>query len=469
MNMKRNVYKLGIMLMGLLLLLVVYLSYLQIGYGGRAQALVTNPYNRRVQEMEMLVQRGTIYDANGSVLAATEFDGKENRRVYPSGAGAAHLLGYLSERYGRAGLESAYDPYLLGMEGSDKLRNFFNRIGGQEQKGGDLMLTVDASLQELAGQLLGGRRGAVVLLNPRTGALLTVASSPSYDPNYLDENWPRLVQAEDSPLLNRALQGAYPPGSTFKIITAAGILAAKPETAKQNFNCQGYITVEGYKLTDLSVHGQVYLSRALSVSCNTTFAQLGLNLGADGFYRTFKAFGLDQDPKLGLAVRPGTLAAPEDMIQTELASSAIGQGEVLISPLHMALAAAAVANQGVIMRPYLVESVKDSTGAAVQSAAPRQWLTATTPDVAAEIKSGMVEAVRSGTATAAAVSGTQVAGKTGSAQNPHGQTHAWFVGFAPAEQPRLAIAVVLENGGAGASVAAPLAGKLLAAALAQGY
>jgi len=464
--MKQNILKLGFLLLGLLLVLVAYLSYLQVV---KDPALAANPYNRRMQEMEAQVRRGNIYDARGIILAKTEFDGKQGRRVYPQGSDAAHIIGYVSGRYGRAGLESTYDPYLLGMEGADSLRNFFNKLLGKEQKGGDLILTIDSTLQGLAEQLLGGRRGAVVLVDTRTGALRVVASSPGYDPNHLEENWPRLVQAADSPLLNRAAQGAYPPGSTFKVITAAGALAAKPGLASSTFNCPGYLMVGGYKLTDVAAHGEVDLKKALAVSCNTTFAQLGLGLGADSFYRTFKAFGLDQDPGLGITVRPGTLAAPGDMIQTELAGSAIGQGEVLVSPLHMALVAAAIANQGVIMQPYLVDSVKDSTGETVQSAVRRTWLTATTPDISGTIKEGMIGAVRYGTATAAAVSGIQVAGKTGSAQNPHGQTHAWFIGFAPADQPRLAIAVVLENAGSGGSVAAPVAGRILATALAKGY
>lgn len=460
--MRQNILRLGYLLLGLLFVLIVYLCYLQ---GVKDPALAANPYNRRLHEIEAQVARGNIYDARGVVLARTEFDGKQGRRRYPLGGVAAHIIGYVSERYGRTGLESFYDPYLLGREGTDSFRNYFNRLQGKEQKGGDLILTVDASLQGYAEQLLGGRRGAVVLVETRTGALRVVASSPGYNANQLEQDWSRLVQAPDSPLLNRALQGAYPPGSTYKIITAAGALAAEPGLANGTFHCPGYLMVSGFKLDDSDVHGEVDLRQALAVSCNTTFARLGLELGADGFYRTFQAFGLDQDPKPGIAVRPGTLAAPDDMIQTELASSAIGQGEMLVSPLHMALAAAAIANQGVIMHPYLVEAIKDSTGATVQSASRRIWLTAATPDIAGVIKEGMIDAVRYGTAKAAAVPGTQIAGKTGSAQNPHGRTHAWFIGFAPANQPRLAVAVVLENAGSGGSVAAPVAGKILGEAL----
>lgn len=464
--MKHNILKLGYLLLGLLLVLIVYLSYLQVIKGS---TLAAHPYNRRLQELEDQVRRGNIYDAGGIALARTEFkDGKSNR-VYPGGKDTPHLIGYISSKYGRAGLESTYDRYLLGMEGADQVRNFVNKLLGREQAGGALTLSIDFTLQRQAMDLLGSRRGAVVLLDTRTGALRVMASSPGYDPNRLEEIWPRLVQMEDSPLLNRAVQGAYPPGSAFKVVTAAGALATSPGYAAGTFNCPGFLMVDGYKLTDLSAHGEVDLKKALAVSCNTTFAQLGLKLGSDGFYRTFKTFGLDQDPAAGVPVRPGTLATPGKMSSTELASSAIGQGELLVSPLHMALVAAAIANQGVIMRPYLVDSVRDSAGETVQQAVYRPWLTATSTDISEMIKAGMIDAVRYGTARAAAFSGVQVAGKTGSAQNPHGRTHAWFIGFAPAEQARLAVAVVLENAGSGGAVAAPIAGQLLAAAMAKGY
>lgn len=464
--MKQNIKKLGILIIGMLTVLVLYLSYLNVV---RGSAIAANPFNRRFQEYEAQVRRGTIYDINGAVLAKTNLTGDENKRVYPKGHETAHLLGYISERYGRSGLESVCDRYLLGMEGADRIRNYTNKLLGREQLGGDVTLTIDSYLQGVAMDLLGGRRGAVVLLDPRTGAVRVLASNPSYDPNKLDELWPQLVGDEDSPLLNRAAQGAYPPGSTFKIVTAAGVLAAKPEAARKTYNCPGFIEVNGYRLNDTSVHGEVNFIKAIALSCNTTFARLGLDQGAQNFARGFRAFGIDKDPGIGIPVRPGTMAAADAMIPTELASSAIGQGEVLVSPLHMALVAAAIANKGEIMSPYLIETVKDSMGEVLQQGSARHWLSATTPEISGTIKDGMVDAVKYGTATAAGVAGVQVAGKTGSAQNPHGQTHAWFIGFAPADQPRLAVAVLVENAGSGGAVAAPAAGRLLSAAFNKGY
>lgn len=464
--MKRNIYKLGILMLGLFSILAVYLSYLQVI---RGPALAASPYNHRFQEYEAQVLRGTIYDAGGVALARTEFADGRGRRVYPRGHETAHLIGYISELYGRAGLESVYDNYLLGREGADRIRNYVNKIFDRQQTGGDMVLTLDANLQELAVDLLGGRRGAAVLLDPRSGAVRVMASSPGFDPNRLDNIWNSLVEDEASPLINRATQGAYPPGSTFKVLTAAGALAEEPGLTARMFDCPGFIEVNGYKLEDSGVHGEVDIKEALAVSCNTTFAQLGLDLGPEGFERAVKSFGLTQDPGLGLPARPGTMAPVDKLHPSELASSAIGQGEVLVSPLQMALVAAAVANKGVMMRPYLVDIVKDSMGEVIQQTSGRKWLTATSPQIAEVIKEGMVGAVRHGTATAAAVAGMQVAGKTGSAQNPHGASHAWFIGFAPADQPTLAVAVVLENAGSGGAVAAPIAGRLIAAAAARGY
>jgi peptidoglycan glycosyltransferase len=355
------------------------------------------------------------------------------------------------------------------MEGIDQVRNLVSRLLGREQAGGHLVLTVDAALQKTAADLLGDRRGAVVMLDTRTGAVRVMVSSPGFDPNFVDEAWSRLEKDPDLPLINRATQGAYPPGSIIKVVVAAGALSANPGLEQEVFNCQGFLVIDGYRLTDTAVHGNLDIKKALAVSCNTVFARLGLSLKPDGLHRAVNAFGLKKDPGLGIPVRPGTMVAPKAMTPVELAASAIGQGEMLVSPLHMALVAAGIANQGTIMHPFVVESFKNAQGQTVRQAVYRPWLTAATPDIAGVLKESMVDAVVYGTAQAAGLPEMQVAGKTGSAQNPHGQTHAWFIGFAPAEKPRLAVAVILENAGAGGSVAAPIAGKLFSAAAKRGY
>lgn len=235
--MKHNILKLGYLLLGLLIIQIFYLSYMQLFKG---PVLAANPYNRRFQEYESQVKRGTIYDAKGVALARSDFSQNKSKRVYPAGQNTAQIIGYINERYGRAGLESAYDRNLLGMEGADRFRNLLNRLLGKEQLGGNVYLTLDSNLQKMAMNMLGGRRGAVVLLDPRSGAVLVMASSPSYDPNQLEDIWPQLLKDPQAPLINRATQGAYPPGSTFKIVTAAAALATNSSLAGKDFDCPGY-------------------------------------------------------------------------------------------------------------------------------------------------------------------------------------------------------------------------------------
>ncbi len=464
--MRSNIFRLGVFLLGLLLIFTVYLSYLAIYRGPEFAA---HPYNRRWQVQEEKIWRGKIVDAGGTVLAFDQRTSSGKRRVYSLGEATAHILGYCSARYGRAGLEALLDRHLLGMEGADSFRNLIRGILGEEKASGDAVLTIDAKLQQEAMELLAGRRGAAVVLDPRTGAIRAMVSSPSFDPNRLDQIWEGIAYDESSPLLNRATCGAYPPGSAFKVVTAAAALTKDPDLAQRTVDCPGYIEVEGFRLGDLAAHGRVDMIKALAVSCNAYFAGLGLEMGASAFYRAVKNFGLEEDPGIELPVRPATFAPRDKMRGAELAASAIGQGEVLVSPLHMALVAAAIANNGVLMRPYLVEELLDSSGQTVQRAEPRAWKTALSPAAAAVIKEGMVEAVAKGTAGAAGLAGVQVAGKTGSAQNPLGKTHAWFIGFAPVDKPRVVVAVILENAGSGGEVAAPVAGKLFNLAFARGY
>lgn len=460
--MRENILKLGYFLLALFTLLVVYLSYLQLY---RGPALAANPYNRRFYELEKNTVRGNIYDSRGVVLARTDFSTGQGRRIYPRGAETAGVIGYISEKYGRTGIESLYDMDLLGLAGADQLRNLLNRTLDRRQVGGDVTLTLDADLQGKAVELLGGRRGAIVLLDVRTGAVRVLATSPSFDPNRLDATWEKLSRDQSAPLLNRATDGMYPPGSTFKLVTAAGALADRPEAASQKFNCPGYLIVDGFKLNDLAAHGEVDILRAIALSCNTTFGRLGLELGPENFMRTVRSFGLDQSPPLELPARAGRFAPADRLKDAELASSAIGQGEMLVSPLQMATVAAAIANKGIMMRPYLVEELKDSAGHTLKKSATAPWRTAASPGVAEVIGRGMVDSVRYGTATGAQVPGLAVAGKTGSAENPGKVTHAWFVGYAPAEAPSFAVAVIVENAGYGGTVAAPMAAKLLAVAL----
>ncbi|MCL0081315.1 penicillin-binding transpeptidase domain-containing protein [Peptococcaceae bacterium] len=460
--MKKNIYKLGLFLLGLLLLLIVYLSYIQLYQG---EQLANHPKNVRWLERIDDVQRGSIYDRNGQVLAQTKWLDNRAVRKYPFGSETGHLLGYVSNKYGHAGLEAAYSRQLLGLTIEGKFLNLVREAAGKKPVGADLILTLDIKLQRLAAKLLAdaGGMGAIVLIDPRTGAILAAVSAPAFDPNQLEAQWAQLINNPDAPFLNRAFQGAYPPGSVMKLVTAAGALAAGQDRT-EIFNCPGYLMLNGFKLL-CHVHDQVDLTGAIASSCNTVFGQLGLNLGAASFIRTAEQFAFKQDFALLPEVRPSTISADGDLSKQELASAAIGQGELLVSPLHMAVVTAAIANNGQMKQPYLVQEIRSVLEKSLFQHQPNVMQQATDSAIAQFIGQAMVSAVQQGTAKAAAIDGITVAGKTGTAQNPHGAPHAWFVGFAPAGEPRVAVAVIVENAGSGATVAAPVAQQLTLEAL----
>ncbi|WP_073234426.1 peptidoglycan D,D-transpeptidase FtsI family protein [Desulforamulus putei] len=471
--MKHNIKKLGYFLLCIFVLLILYLSYLVLQQG---EELATHPQNRRMAAREAGIIRGTIFDRKGVVLAETKWLGERGKRVYLTEnhvSPFAHVVGYVSEKYGSAGLEASFSKELLGLTDADALENLLDKIFNRTPRGHDLVLTLDASLQRTAWQALNGRRGAVVALDPKTGAVLAMVSSPAFDSNAIDQAgvWSRLNRDEENaPLLNRSTQGAYPPGSAFKIVTGSGILARQTARPADTIQCPGYVVVDGNRIADNRAHGKVDFIKALALSCNTYFAREGLKLGWDGLVHTFNQFGLNQSPALGIPVRPGTLAVKERRNRSQLAESSFGQGDTLISPLHMALACSAIANNGVIMKPFLVKEVCKPDGKAVRVTESSIWLTATSPEVAALVKEGMIAAVNWGTASPAAIRGVDVAGKTGTAETktdrqPNSLPHAWFVGFAPANDPKVVVAVVVEKSGSGSRVAAPIAREVMAAAL----
>lgn len=471
--MKQNIKKLGYFLLCTFVLLILYLTYLVVQQG---EDLATHPQNRRIAAREAGIIRGTIFDRQGVVLAETKWLGERSKRVYLTEnqvSPFAHVIGYVSERYGAAGLEAAYSRELLGLTDADALENLLDKLLNRTPRGNDLVLTLDANLQRTAFQALNGRPGAVVALDPKTGAVLAMVSSPAFNSNAIDQAgvWNRLNRDdENAPLLNRATQGAYPPGSAIKIVTGSGLLARQKARPGDAIQCPGYVIVDGNRIADNQAHGKVDFIKALALSCNTYFAQGGVEMGWQGFIDTFHQFGLNQSPDLGIPVRPGTLAAKERRNLSQLAESSFGQGDTLISPLHMALACSAIANNGVIMKPYLVKEVRKPGGKEIRVTESSTWLTATGPEVAALVKEGMINAVNWGTATTAAIRGVKVAGKTGTAETktdrqPNSLPHAWFVGFAPAHDPKVVVAVIVEKSGPGSRVAAPVARDVMAAYL----
>ncbi len=462
--MAPRVANLGRLLAGLLVVLVVYLAGVQVIWGPQLADQAGNP---RLALAAERVRWGRILDRRLGVLADSQELGGRQVRRYPFGDLFAHVLGYRSPRYGLAGVEARYDPALLGLPARDPWEALQQAFGGPP-RGNDLVLTVDTAVQQAAARALAGRRGAIVVLDPRTGAVLGLVSRPSFDPAAVDARWDAIARDPSSPLLDRATQGQYPPGSSFKPIVLAAALASGRATSDTVLDCPAETTVAGAVIGnfDHERYGRLTLRQAFAVSCNTAFVQLGGMLGADAIVRMARAFGLGRPPQFDLPTAAGFVPAARSLGPRGTAQISFGQGSLLVTPLQMALVAATIANHGVMMRPFLLSQVRGPDGRILSAYAQRGSREVLPAALAAQIAQDMVDVVRSGTGTAAQIPGVPVAGKTGTAQNPHGPTHAWFIAFAPADRPSVAAAVLMENAGAGGAIAAPAARQVIAAALA---
>jgi penicillin-binding protein A len=461
---ERQVNRLFLFFALLFLALIAQLTYVQV-YA--APKLRVNAANTRALDAEMRVQRGLIVSADGVVLAENHQDGPYYLRDYPHPELASPWLGYADLRYGRAGVERVYNAELTGETGVLAVRNLLDKITGRPQRGADLHVTIDTRVQKAAVAGLGGQVGAVVALDPRTGKVLALASSPRYDPNKVAADWKTLTQDPGRPLVDRGVQGLYPPGSIFKAIVAAAALQEGTVTPETTFTDVGNWLAGGYRVNNYggTAYGEHTFTQAFAESINTTFAKVGVKLGADTLARYAGAFGFNARPPWALGGAKSFFPLPGAMDTAHVAQASIGQGKVLSTPLEMALVAAGIANGGVLMQPTLVEEWRDYRQTVVERPQPKVWLTPITPQTAATERTLMIEVVQTGTGTKAALPNVQVAGKTGTAEVEGGEPHAWFIGFAPADNPVVAVAVLVEHGGTGGSVAAPIARAVIAAAV----
>lgn len=459
-----QIRKVAYTILGLLTLLFLYFAYIQII---RHEFWLTHSLNRRNLIAANEIQRGKILDRNGETLAKSLANQNGNyKREYPFGSILAPLIGYDNAKLGRSGIESLYNAELAGQVNPERRLGPIARLLGSKT-GNDLRLTIDAELQRRAYQELGARRGAVVVLDIKTGAILASVSKPSFDPNAIEKEWNTISTASDSPLLNRTVQGLYPPGSTIKVIIADASLQQSSANAKKQFDCQGELKIPpDYVLheSNNTAHGKIDLKQALTVSCNVTFGSLALNLGRSKVSAAYERFGFSQ-PAEDLQELPSRIPNFSQLGNGDLAQMGIGQSSLLTTPLKMATVAAAFANKGVIMKPYMIDKIMTPAGEVLYSSTPREWLRATTPELAAQVADMMAAVVKSGTGRRANAYSVSVAGKTGTAENPHGEPHAWFIGFAPVDKPQVAIAVILENSGSGGGTAAPIAGHILSLAV----
>ena len=427
--------------------------------------LTANQYNPR--HTAIAVGRGSILASDGTPLAIT----RGAKRAYPQGALVAHAVGYASSRYGTSGLEDAYDRVLAAhTDAVDPLSQLAQILAGTRgaPRGADVVTTLDLTVQHvLVAGLSRHARAAGIVLDPRTGAVLALASVPSYDPNTLDRRWPALIKDPASPLLDRSTGGLYPPGSTFKIVTAADALDAGVVTPQSTFSDAGGFTVGNFTVhnDEEEVTGTQDLAGAFALSSNVDFAQIALKVGVDTWYEYAQKWGFGQPEDFDIPVTRDRLPAKKDVYAGILAQLGFGQASLLVTPMRMALIDATIAHDGSTPRPYLVRRIAGSeTGIATRPETLAQPISA---DTAHQVRDLMVGVVKRGTGTAARLPNVTVAGKTGTATNPHGRSHAWFVAFAPAEAPRVAVAVVVENVGYGGTYAAPIAREVLRVALAR--
>lgn len=456
--MEKNIRNVLIAVVLLFSSLIGYLLYFEFF---TRDALLTSDYNRRLWEEENKVLRGSIIDRNGAAIAETVAEGDKKNRVYYGGASIGPLVGYNSRQYGRAGIEAVYNKELLGLETKNPFILFRQNILGIKDRGYDVILTLDNGLQKAAYDALDGRKGAAVALNPKTGEILALVSSPGFDPNTIEKDWEKIKSDESSPLLNRALQGLYPPGSVFKIIPLSASLENIDGLDDMIFHCSGSTNVDGLKIKDYNgtAHGDIDINRAVEVSCNSTFIDLGLRIGAGEMGKYANGFGFNKNLDFDLPLKMSIFPNPTS--KRELALSSIGQADILATPLQMAMVTSAVANNGTIMRPYIVKGIADSEGRISYSREDEAYLSPITATTAERIKEMMINVVKNGTGTAASISGIKVAGKTGTAEVEGKDSHAWFIGFAPADDPQIVVAVIVENGGSGGQKAAPIARRIM--------
>ncbi|SDD18428.1 peptidoglycan D,D-transpeptidase FtsI family protein [Auraticoccus monumenti] len=438
-------------------------------------SLNANPLNRRVRDAEFSQDRGAILVGTTPIAETRASDGDfRYQRVYPDPELYAHVTGWYSYDRARSGLEESYNTELAGTDDSLFVRRLVDLVTGRTPEGASITTTIDPDAQRAAAEALGDTKGAVVALDPQTGAVLAMVSHPSYDPNRIadaedvqaaNEAYTELAEDEDNPLANRAAREVYPPGSTFKLVTAAAALESgmAPDAeldSPELLRLPGTTTDLG---NDTDCGGETTtLDRALQVSCNTAFANLGVDLGADALRQQAEAFGFGTRHLADLnGVASRFPEAPDD---AQTALSAIGQFDVAASPLQMAMVAAAVANDGVVMEPYLVDQVRAPNLSVLRQTRPQELGRAMSAENAAELQQMMVNVVQDGTGTNARLDGIEVGGKTGTAQSDLSRNpFAWFVSAAPMDDPQVAVAVFVEdadiarNDIAGGRLAAPIA------------
>lgn len=427
--------------------------------------IINNSYNARIDNLTNTVIRGDIEASDGSILAITKTDSSGNEtRMYPYGKVFSHVVGLST--HGKSGIEKMCNFYLL-KSNAGIIEQVYNDISDEKAVGANIVTTLDVTLQKTAYEALGSNKGAVVVMEPSTGKILAMVSKPDYDPNFASSMWDEWISYanDDSVLLNRATQGLYPPGSTFKILTAIEFVRENPNYNNFTYSCSGSTTTAGASTIhcfNQTAHGSEDLSHAFANSCNSAFATIGQSLKVKNFRTFCESFMFNNKLPLGIEYSLSRFNLDETSGTSEIMETSIGQGETQISPIHNLMIAATIANNGVMMQPYMVDKITATDSTVLEQYAPSEYATLMSADEADLLTGYMRMVVTSGTGNSLKSASYQAAGKTGSAQYDDSENyHSWFVGFAPADEPEIAISVILEGGYTGVSSAQVIARKVM--------
>lgn len=429
------------------------------------QSLINNSYNSRQTLLIAQNRRGTIYASGGQKLAETQTDETgEEVRVYPYANLFSHAVGYAAN--GRYGVEAQANYYLINsnMKLSEKVAS---DMAGEKYPGDNVITTLDVNLQQIAYDSLGIYKGAVLVTEPKTGRILAMVSKPDFNPNEIEAIWDGLLEDKESGVLvNRVTQGLYPPGSTFKIVTALEYVKENVDSYSQfRFQCNGHFShgEERINCYHGSAHGSEDFTKAFAKSCNSAFASIGVSLDRKKFGRTLDGLLFNQPLELDFAYNQSRLVINEDTTDADVMQAAIGQGTTQITPLQLNMITCAIANKGMLMKPYLIDRVENHEKAVVKQYSPDSYKRLMSEDESQIMVGLMEEVVKSGTGTKLSGLSYTAAGKTGSAEYNQVKTdsHAWFTGFAPVEDPEVCVTIIIEGAGSGGDYAVPIAKRIL--------
>ncbi len=459
----REIILLSLFFTGLFCVMIGYLcQYVK----NNEQELLNNSYNARQGLLALENTRGTIYDRNGEKLAYTKTDGETETRVYPFSNLFSHVVGYSTK--GKTGIEQLANYYLINSDIplSEKVENDIAQV---KNLGNEVYTTLDANLQQVVYDSLGIYKSACVVTNVKTGEVLAMVSKPDFDPNTIVMDWEKYVEEEStkksSVLLNRATQGIYPPGSTFKIITSLEYLKENNTTTEDyHFDCTGRFSYGGTTIQCYhgTVHGSEDFHKAFAKSCNSAFSSIGVNLNRNAYGNTLNDLLFNEELPIDINYNQSNLLVDDTISDDEMIQISIGQGKAQISPMHMNMITCAIANNGMLMRPKFIDRVLSANGTIVETYPSKQYKQLMSKEEASALTELMVGVVREGTATKLQSDYYQAAGKTGSAEynGVKEDSHAWFTGFAPAEDPEIAVTIIIEGIGSGGDYAAPIAKRI---------